>query len=114
MRTQTMSRRFCTSSHSVREMAETSPAAAVADLAPYAGTPRHVWQSLFLLVSTIRPDWGIDEIAHEVFEFRRAMPFPELSAAAIRAVQNPYLKTTVELRLAVLGTASDWLEGIDK
>lgn len=80
----------------------------------YEGTPRHVWQSLFLLVSTIRPEWPLNEISNEVFRFRKAMPFPELSAAAIRAAQNPNLMTTAELQLAMLGAGTDWLEGVNK
>ena len=81
---------------------------------PYAGVPRHVWQSLFVLISAIRPDWQVDRIAHEIFRFRRALPFPELTAAAIRAAQDSDIKTTFDLRLAVLDAADKWIEAADK
>ena len=77
---------------------------------PFAGVPRHVWQSLFILIATIRPAWHIDRIAHEVFWFRRSMPFPDLSAAAIRAAQDPTNKSTQDLHLAVLEAADKWIE----
>ena len=77
---------------------------------PYAGVPRYVWQSLFGLISMIRPDWQIDRIANEIFRFRRSLPFPELSAAAIRAAQDSDIETTIDLRLAVLDAADKWLE----
>lgn len=115
MRTQTLSRRLCSSVHNHPARADIlQPDAAVEDLARYAGTPRHVWQSLFLLISTIRPEWPLNEISNEVFRFRKAMPFPELSAAAIRAAQNPDLKTAAGLEQALLGAGADWLEGVNK
>lgn len=81
---------------------------------PFAGIPRHVWQSLFILISTIRPEWPIGDIAEAVFRYRRALPFPELSAAAIRAAQDPGTKNTVALKLAMLDAADKWLEAADK
>ena len=77
---------------------------------PYAGTPRHTWQGLFSLVSLIRPDWQINKIAEAIFRYKRTLPFPELSAAAIRAAHDSYIKTTFDLRLAVLDAADQWLE----
>lgn len=90
------------------------PAVPTATKDPYEGVPRHVWQSLFGLISMIRPDWQIDGIAYEIFRFRRALPFPELSAAAIRAAQDSDIKTTFDLRLAVLDAADQWLEAADQ
>ncbi|MCA4132950.1 hypothetical protein [Arthrobacter sp. M4] len=81
---------------------------------PYAGVQRPVWQSLFVLISMIRPDWPLEKIAEVIFRYRRSLPFPELSAAAVRAAQDSSIETIIGLRLAILDAADKWLEVADK
>ncbi|WP_028265196.1 hypothetical protein [Arthrobacter sp. MA-N2] len=80
------------------EIRETIPATS-AD--PYAGIARHVWQSLFILISMMRPGWNMDEIADAIFTYRSKLSFQDLSAVAIRVAQDSRNKTTLALRIAV-------------
>lgn len=69
----------------------------------YAGTPRHVWQALFVLVSMIRPEWPISRIADATFAGRHKHPFPELSAIALKVAQDRTFKGPGAIRFAATG-----------
>jgi hypothetical protein len=53
-----------------------------------ADVPRHVWQSLFVMISMMRPEWPIDRIANATYGCRDLMTFPELTALAVRVAQD--------------------------
>lgn len=53
-----------------------------------ADVPRHVWQSLFVMISMMRPDWPIDRIAEATYGCRELMTFPELTAHVVKVAQD--------------------------
>lgn len=69
----------------------------------YAGTPRYIWQSLFVLVSTIRPEWPMERIENSVFSLRRERSFPEISAVAVKVASDPRFKGPGAIRMAGIG-----------
>jgi hypothetical protein len=79
------------------------PSATEAELQAYAGTPRHVWQTLFLHISMIRPDWEPEKIAESTFNFRYKYTFPELSAIAIRVAHDQRAKGPGAIGLTAAG-----------
>ncbi|MFE5837229.1 hypothetical protein [Arthrobacter sp. NPDC056493] len=64
---------------------------------------RHHWQNLFGLINSLRPEWGISQIANTVFGCRDLLPFPELVATAVRTAQNPRFKGPGAIRLVLTG-----------
>lgn len=64
---------------------------------------RHHWQSLFVFISTIRPEWPIDQIAFTIFRCRNLQTFPDLVRIAVRVAGSPRFNVPSAIGMAAAG-----------